>query len=237
MNKIYLAIFLVATSIQLSSCRKVVGDGPVVTQQRTTADFNGIEMAVPGEMYYTTGSHFSVEIKAQQNILDIIETHVSGNRLKVKVRDGVNIKSHEPVIVNITAPDVFYLAVNGSGSIKVLNEYHPANAELVVSGSGWIKMQQLVTGNLEARISGSGEIEATNGSAAKEKLSISGSGKIDFLGIVADDVTTSTSGSGNMRVHAVSFLDCRISGSGEVRFKGNPKITSSISGSGKILSI
>src|SRR4051812_17490337 len=102
MQKICFALILVCASIQLSSCHRVVGEGPSVTEQRSTSDFSSIEMGVPGELYYTAGNQFKIEITAQQNILDIIETVVSNGELKVKVKNYLNLKSNEPIIIKVT---------------------------------------------------------------------------------------------------------------------------------------
>src|SRR5687767_8424608 len=97
MKKISLAFLLVLSIISLASCRKVVGEGHAVTETRSTTAFSGIEMGAPADLYYTPGSIFKIEITAQRNILDVIETYVSDNILKIKIKNSVNIKSHEPV--------------------------------------------------------------------------------------------------------------------------------------------
>jgi hypothetical protein len=235
MKKISLAFLLVTSIISFSSCRKVTGEGPAIQQSRSEKNFTSIEMGVPGEMYYTPGSIFSIEITAQQNILDVIETNVSGGLLRVKVKNGVNIRSHEDIIVKVTAPDVTGLGVNGSGNIHVSAPYNPSFSRLSVNGSGDISIASLRTADLEGRISGSGKIEVFAGDADEETLSISGSGLIDIAGLIADRAKTNTSGSGNIRLHVVSSLDSKISGSGVVMYKGAPRVTTSISGSGKVI--
>jgi len=235
MKKISLALLTVWCMIVLSSCRRVVGEGPTITQKRSTSDFTGVEMDVPGDLYYTPGNLFSVEIVAQQNILDLIETNVTADDiLRVKVRNSVNIKSHEPVIVKVTAPNLKWLGVNGSGNVNVLESFQPASLTLSVNGSGDMTLARLNTEDLQARISGSGNIRVHAGSGTRETLSISGSGDIDAAGYVVADATTSSSGSGSMRVNVTSNLECKISGSGSVMYKGTPKVTTKISGSGRV---
>ncbi|HTE26287.1 head GIN domain-containing protein [Flavitalea sp.] len=235
MKKISLALLLVLSIISLPSCRKVVGDGPAITENRSTGEFTGIEMGVPADMYYIPGNNFKIEITAQRNILDVIETYVSDNILKVKVKHSVNIKSHEPVTIKITAPDVSWLGVNGSGNIKVLEPFEPAATTLSINGSGTMVVAKLVAEDVQVKISGSGSIQVYDGNTSKESLSISGSGLIDLAALTAVQASTSTSGSGTMRVNVVSNLDCKISGSGVVMYKGNPKVSSSVSGSGRVI--
>jgi hypothetical protein len=235
MKKISLALLLALTIISFPSCRKVVGEGPAITENRTTSTFTGIEMGVPADLYYTPGNNFKIEITAQRNILDVVQTFVFDNILKIKVKDGVNIKSHEPLTIKITAPAVSWLGVKGSGNIKVLESFQPASTTLSIDGSGTLVVSKLVAEDIQAKISGSGSIQVYDGNAATESLSISGSGLIDLAALTAVQANTSTSGSGTMRVNVVSHLDCKISGSGVVMYKGNPKVSTSISGSGRVI--
>src|SRR5688572_1841996 len=236
MKKISLALLLsILCVISLSSCRKVSGEGPAVVETRSTENFTGIEMGVPADLYYTQGNTFKVEITAQRNILDVIDTYVLENILRVKVKHNVNLKSHDPVIIKITAPAVRLLEIKGSGNIRVPEPFEPASTTLSVDGSGNIVVAKLISEEVRAKISGSGNIQVYEGSVASESLSIDGSGLIDLSALVAGHASTNTSGSGTMRVNVTSTLDCRISGSGVVMYKGNPRVSTNISGSGRVI--
>ncbi|MEP7258032.1 MAG: head GIN domain-containing protein [Flavitalea sp.] len=231
-------IFLSALAlISLNSCRKIVGEGPVVTESRNTSDFTGIHYSVPGQLVYEPGDVFSIKIDAQQNILNVIETYVSNHELRIKVRDNTIIRSGEDIRVTVTAPPVTALEVSGSGTIHVLQHYAPESVKLQVSGSGKILLNSLETGHVKTKISGSGQVQALNGSATHEDISISGSGQLDFLNVMAIKAVTHTSGSGTIKLGVSDELDTHISGSGTVYYKGEPIITSSISGSGRLVKL
>ena len=234
MKNIRLALLIVLGVVTLTSCRKVVGKGPHVTQQRSTGNFSGVELGVPGDLYYTPSTQFLVEITAQENILDVIQTDVDGGKLKIKVKHGVNLRSHESITVKISAPDLRTLGVNGSGNLHALVPYAPPSLDLYVNGSGDVQVAGITTSRLEAKISGSGKINVHDGDADYEDLAISGSGDINLAGVVAEEAKTSTSGSGDIRVHVTSKLDTKISGSGSVYYKGNPIIKMNVSGSGRV---
>ncbi|RYY31214.1 MAG: DUF2807 domain-containing protein [Chitinophagaceae bacterium] len=234
MKNIRLALLIVLGVVTLASCRKVVGEGPQRTEQRSTGNFTGVELGVPGDLYYTPSNQFLVEITAQQNILDVIETDVDGGKLKIKVRHGVNLRNHESITVKISAPDLRILGVNGSGNVHALVPYSAPSLDLYVNGSGNVQVAGITTSRLEAKISGSGNIRVHDGETDYEDLAISGSGDIDLTGVIAEEAKTSTSGSGDMRVHVISKLDTKISGSGSVYYKGNPIIKMNVSGSGRV---
>lgn len=237
MKKIILAALILWSLVQLTSCKKVIGEGPVVTQDRNTGTFTGIEMGTPGDLYYTPGTQLSIQVIAQQNIADIIETYVAGNTLRVKVRNSVNIKSHERIVIKVTAPDINDIGVNGSGNVHIQNEYAPERIKLFVNGSGELTAAKIIGDHIETKISGSGRLNVVNGSTNTLDVGISGSGLADVAGLVAKEAKADISGSASIRVNASDLLDCRISGSGIIFYKGNPKINSKISGSGRVTSM
>ena len=220
--------------VLITGCSKITGSGPVVTENRNTPQFNRLGISVPGDVVYTQSNTYKVEIEAQQNIIDIIQTPVTNGELIVKIKNDVRIKSHERIIVRVSSPEMTGLRVSGSGNLRSSGNLQSESMRLNISGSGNIMVPQLTTGDIEATVSGSGDIRVSAGSAIEEDLRISGSGSIDLANVTAKVARTSTSGSGTMRVHASDRLEVSISGSGNVFYKGNPSITTSISGSGKV---
>src|SRR5215470_16434225 len=84
-----IALWLLAAPIIFSSCRKVIGKGPLVTQARSVSNFTGISFETSGNAYVTTGPAYKVEITAQQNILDVINTNVVNGVLHIDFKDNV----------------------------------------------------------------------------------------------------------------------------------------------------
>jgi hypothetical protein len=234
MKKINLVLALTAM-IFLSSCEKITGEGPVVTETRNISNFEGIDLRVSADVYFQQSATYKVEVSAQQNILDVLETYVTGNKLVVKYKNNIRVKSHEPVMVLVSAPSSNLFRVSGSGNISATGILNPVNLDLDISGSGNINLVEVNTGTIDASISGSGDIKINAGTANHEKLKISGSGNFDLGNVLVQTANTHTSGSGDIRLHASQNLDVKISGSGSVYYKGNPIINSSISGSGKLV--
>lgn len=234
MKKFYAAILITMAVVSLSSCEKVVGKGPVVTESRTTGSFSEIEFSVPGSIRYEQAESREIVIEAQRNIIDVIETRVSGDQLKVYVRNNTNIKSHEEIIITVKGPGVHTIALQGSANLNIPGVFTPTNAKLSLSGSGNINVNSIETHRLDVNISGSGNIRIDDGTADTENITISGSGNVDLVGVEANTVKTKTSGSGNITVFVNDELDAKISGSGDVNYKGTPVVNADISGSGRV---
>jgi hypothetical protein len=220
-----------------SSCNKINGEGPVVTETRDISGFTGIDMAISGVVQLTPDSIYSLEIQAQKNILDVIETSVINGTLQIGLKRNTSIRSFRQIRVLIHTPAVSTLSVSGSADIYTDKPLHSDNLQLSISGSGSVSISQLQCSSLQSAISGSGSIAVGKGIADNEEIHISGSGKVDLSEVAAQHVTVHSSGSGNVKVNAVQTIDAHISGSGNIYYQGNPRITIHVSGSGKLIAL
>jgi hypothetical protein len=231
---LHLVALTLLVSIGFTSCEKIKGKGDVVTETRWETNFTSISLAMQGTVYFTQDSNYSIQINAQQNVIDRIITEMDGATLKIKLKNNVHLGSHEPIRFYITAPSLNHLTISGSGDVYVENTWTGSSLSAHISGSGNINVANMDAGRFQPSISGSGSITVLGGIATQADLTISGSGKIEMHHAVSTNVYTSTSGSGDSYVQATDLLDVTISGSGNVYYLGNPLINSHISGSGNI---
>ena len=234
--KTLITALIVAGLFILPSCRKVVGEGPVVTETRTVGSFTGISFETAGKVNFTIGPEQHVELIAQQNILDVLQTNIVSGVLHIDFKDNVRVRNYEEIIVNITAPSADYLRLSGSGDINANGIIAANSFTMTISGSGNIYVQNAtIADKIKASVSGSGSMSILDGSAINEDIDISGSGNIDLAGVPAQYGATRTSGSGDVKVNLSKSLDVHISGSGSVYYRGSPVISTHISGSGKVI--
>ena len=234
MKKHMLLLLCAVITLVAPSCHKISGEGAVVTRTFSIKDFSGIYAGIDGDIYFTQDSVYKVEILAQQNIQELIQTYVDGGVLQLQFEKFKNVGNHSRITVYVSAPSIHDLGVNGSGYLRVLQPVMSSALHLKVNGSGDVYVSQFNGANLTGTISGSGNINVGSGSASTETLQISGSGGIDMLNLSARSVNVRISGSGNAKVNATDNLDVNISGSGDVYYLGSPSLHTSISGSGKV---
>ena len=237
MKKLVVVILLLVTGLFIfPSCEKVVGEGPLVTQTRTVGNFTGVSSEMSGKVNFTIAPDYKVEITAQQNILDVLNTNVVNGVLHIDFKNNVRVKQHEDLLINITAPYADYFRVSGSGNMNVQGDITANNLKVTLSGSGDITVQNAVIADkIDTDISGSGNISIAGGSTVNEDVDISGSGKVEMAGVDAQNAVTHTSGSGDVKLALSTNLDAHISGSGSVYYHGNPIISTHISGSGRVI--
>jgi hypothetical protein len=248
---------LVTALFTLSSCEniweeRIHGNGNQITETRTLTSFSQIQVNGDFEVQVDTGDESTVLIEADENLMDLIVTHVSGDRLVIETRDGYNLRPTRTIHLKVTTFSVTALDVKGSGYLYC-NGIKSEALELGMEGSGDLECYgvesaltechmegsgnitcNLETENLNAEIEGSGEIRMT-GTAASSELRIIGSGDIRASQLASNVCVAYISGSGNIDTHVLSSLDVTIIGSGMVYYSGNPAVESYISGSGDVV--
>ncbi|GAA4461449.1 head GIN domain-containing protein [Nemorincola caseinilytica] len=234
MKKTLLVALAAVSVVSFQSCRRTVGEGPSITKTYNVSGFTSIDAGLDGDVYYTQDSVYKVEIYAQSNVQDLIETPIVDGELRLQFKKFSSLRRHGKVVVYISAPSINGLGVNGSGNVYASQPISSASMALKVNGSGNLSINSYTGTSVSGHISGSGRITVTGGSVRSSELRTSGSGDIDMLGLQAENVTVHTSGSGTTTVSASNSLDVRISGSGDVYYRGNPSVYTSISGSGKV---
>jgi Putative auto-transporter adhesin, head GIN domain len=208
-----LALALLAVVLLVSACSVTKGSGQVVTETREVSGFTKVELSGSAELTIEKTGTESLSISAEDNLLPQLTSDVSGDTLILGTKPNTSILPTKPITYSVTVKDLTGMAVSGSGSVRVSN---------------------LMTNSLSSKISGSGTITAS-GAVNDQDVDISGSGRYQAEQMTSKAVKAQISGSGNASVLASDTLDVTISGSGTLTYSGDPKVTQEISGSGKLI--
>ncbi|MFC2138558.1 head GIN domain-containing protein, partial [Bacteroidota bacterium] len=214
---------------------KIRGYGPIIEEIRDLEGFTEIESDIDADIDILYGQDYSIEIEAQENILDILETDVRSGRLDIEF--SKNVKEHDGVYIRIYMPELDAIMLNGVGDIEVFDTFNCDNLYLEVRGAGDIICDDIFAENIYIQLSGVGDIELY-GSKIVEKIDIdlSGVGDVNTYGIEAEEVDVFHSGVGKCKVRFISSLDVTITGVGDVYFIGDANnVNSSITGLGKVI--
>lgn len=211
----------------------VQGSGNISKQARQVAHFNGVALAVPGNVELHIGSAEGVTIEADDNLLPLIETSVDNGILRIKpTQKNMNLRPHT-LHITVNARDIDNLSVGGSGSIDS-DALHARNFKASLGGSGSISVRALDGDSMDISVAGSGRMTAGGGAVNNARLNIAGSGNVDIGKVKAGDVSVKVAGSGDSRVWAAKTLDVTIAGSGGVEYYGDARVSRTVMGSGDI---
>jgi hypothetical protein len=213
--------------------RTVTGNGVIVTENRSVAGFTRIASGGPMDVEIRPAPDFSVSIEGDENLLRYINFDKDGRKLKIKVRDDLNLRTSHGIKIRIGMPDIESLSCAGSGSIKAEGAFRSdRKLELNVSGSGRLE-GNFDAPEVEANIAGSGNIYLS-GRTRETDIDIAGSGDYRASDLMSENVKVSIAGSGSAHVYASMNLKISIAGSGDVFYRGNPVISQKVAGSGSI---
>lgn len=222
--------FIFTGSLQLRAQKDVQ------KEVRSVSNFTIVDIGIAGEVYLSQGSAFRLELEGEAELLEEIETSVSGETLKVRYTQSFFQRNQSKVKVYITMPEIKGLNISGSARLNAETPVKTSAIDFNISGSGRVKIDNLQAGTVNSKISGSGGIELGGSAKIQEmRITISGSGSLNVLELAAEKAIINISGSGSCKVQVTEYLEAKISGSGVVYYSGKPQIEAKISGSGKVL--
>lgn len=217
---------------QLSN-KKMKGNGKVITEKRTTAGYDEINVYGFFDVVLVSGKEGAITIQGEENLLPYVIAEVEGNVLKIHTTKNINISTNKEIILTVPFEQISFVTLSGSGDLKSNSTIVGSSFKAKFSGSGDLNLD-LKTTNFEANLSGSGNVVLT-GNSDKFTSKISGSGDVDAVNLITKNSNLTISGSGNMKVNCSESLYARVSGSGDIAYKGNPKTKDTkVNGSGEI---
>jgi len=227
-----LSVLLLFIGISYSSCMMVgvKGNGNVQTEERPVTSFNKIKIGGAFEVLLRQGDKEEVEIEADDNLLEIIETSVSGKTLTV--RTDKNIRKAEVLRAYITFTDLEKLDVSGAVELKTNSPITTEKLEIEVSGAAKIDME-LEVNKLVMDMIGATEIHLS-GRAKDVVADISGACELNAIDLKTETFSLDANGATATEVHVTEKLTVDIAGAGSVRYKGDPKVSKDIAGAGSV---
>lgn len=232
------SMYLLVAAFVLSACVRfsdldpssIKGSGTKATETRTLGSFTKVSLEGAMDVYVSQGANESVRIEADDNILKVITTEISGGELEISTSESISPVT--PIKVWVTAKSLEGLSMAGSGTMVTETPFTSKNFDASIAGSGDIHAN-VTADNVDASIAGSGNV-VLKGAAKLASVSVAGSGDVHALELATQTATVDIAGSGDCEINATEQLTGNIMGSGSIYYKGEPKVNSSIMGSGDI---
>ena len=226
-------LFLTTMANAQWSNKRIKGNGKVITEKRTTAGYDEINVSGFFDVVLVSGKEGAISIQGEANLLQYVKVEVDGNVLKIYTEKNVNISTSKSIVLTVPFEQISFVSLSGSGDLKSKNTIVGSKFAAKLSGSGDLTLDVKTT-DFEANLSGSGDVALT-GSSDNFVSKISGSGDVDAADLVSKTANLTISGSGDMKVNCTQSLYARVSGSGDIAYKGNPESKDTkVSGSGEI---
>ncbi len=221
MNKKFIATGTVAAlALALSGCgipieiniRTVIGSGNVKTEARPVSNISAVTLSGVGELVIQQTGTESLTVEADDNILPIIETRMTGGRLNIGFVPNTVPSRGTQLRYTLTVRSLEDISLSGAGTINAAN----------------IRADKFTVSS-----SGAGKITIT-GTAGDLNVSLSGAGAFDGAAFESKDAIVQVSGVGSAIVNAQRTLNATVSGIGSVEYIGSPSVSKQVSGIGTV---
>jgi hypothetical protein len=214
----------------------VAGSGRALEENRQLTGFKMLRVDGEVDVALTAADAETVSVRADDNIVPLIETRVEDGVLRVGVRGGAALNSRNRVVVKVSFRDLASISVYGAGDVAVDRVRGPI-FETSLYGSGNVTVDRIDGADAVALLlTGSGNFQAGGGARSLGAL-VRGSGDVRAGQLQVREAAVRIMGSGDVTVHAVDRLEVEIHGSGDVRYRGQPQLIRRIRGSGSVVQL
>lgn len=232
------ALLLLILSLMTASCgwRTVRGNGDITTSNRNEGNFRGVNAAGSFDVYFSQGDGNEIRIEADENLMQYIVTRVENGMLKIKTRNGVNIRPSQDIKVYVKSPQFTEVSLAGSGNMIAESKITSTERiKMSIAGSGDIRISEVDAPKVEVHISGSGKVKG-GGNTRDVEIRVAGSGDVEMRDLKAENAEIHIAGSGNVWIYASMKLDVNVAGGGDIHYFGNPSdVKSKMAGSGNLI--
>lgn len=177
----------------------IQGSGNAKRETRNLSDFEKIDASGAINAEIAAGKEFSVEVEADDNLLQYIKTEISGDTLKIYSEDKISPKTK--LSVKISLPELTKLDVSGASTANVTG-VKGDSLELQASGASKIKVD--------------GEIKDLNAEA-------NGASTIDASNLNAENADVNSNGASTVTAAPVNDLKAEASGASTIYYTSDPK--------------
>ncbi len=194
---------------------RVEGSGHLETRSFDLKDFDAIRIDGVFEIEVTAGEDYSVELEAEDNLLDLIIVEVRRGELILDIDDDFDIETDESIRLVISMPALVEIEGNGVYELRATGL---DNEKTAIYAQG--------VGNIEL-----------SGRTEDLRVQCAGVGNIDLRDLVAQNADVRVEGVGDAYVNVEQELRARVSGLGEIEYAGHPEsVDDRVDGFGSIRS-
>jgi predicted small secreted protein len=250
--KMNLTAAVMVAALLVAGCEIVNGSGDIERRNRAVSAFTRVEIDISADVTVRQGNQPMVSIETDNNLFRYVRTYVRSGTLYISQKEDIHIHPTR-LVIEVSTPSFTGLALDGSADVLVADDFEPASMQVAIDGSGYVEWGvPLHTPELNIAIDGAGTFDGTvvcdrvltdidgsgdvflRGSAGYHAISVDGSAYVQALEMETEATDVEVDGTANCYVSATQTLDVWIDGVADVTYRGEPRVTRDIDGSGSV---
>jgi hypothetical protein len=197
----------------------LIGSGNLETKEYAFTNFTEVEVGSAFEFEVKQSSSCSVNVTADDNVIDYVQVTQDGQTLKIRL---VTVPSLRLVTLkaSVTMPQLHGLTASGAsrGTVSDFNSTEDMN--ITVSGASRVT-GDITAGNVEFGISGASTVQM-EGSANDMDAIVSGASHLNLDAFIVNNADVNLSGASSGTVNLNGRLDTNVSGASTLLYIGEP---------------
>ena len=225
------AVILIASTIIFSACQ-TEDPGPlqVIEQEYSVIDFDRLEMGSAFNIQVSQASTYGIHVRGDRRNIDDLVVSKAGNTLSIKFSKNVN-RVHETYIT-ITLPALKGINFSGASDAKVSGFESGDGLDVHLSGASVCQLNADYDA-LNLTLSGSSSLQLS-GIGSEINAEISGASLMSAFGYSVKRATVNVSGASVGKISVAESLSAVATGASSLIYRGNPSVTSSVSGASTV---
>ncbi|MEQ8360914.1 MAG: head GIN domain-containing protein [Cytophagales bacterium] len=215
-----LFIVLMLLDFQMSLAQKVKGSGNIIKVERDIEAFTGLRTRSFVDVELVQGP-FKLEIEAEDNIIEYVETRVVKENLIIEMDEDVKIKTEKPVKIYLQLPDLKFAEVSEVSKLSTKSVIKIE--ELSIEATGASKSNFILdVKTLRISLSGSSSLRAT-GYAVRQKIKMEEASKYEASQLKSEDIDIAASSASKAEILAFNSIFGDLSEASQCVYYGEPK--------------
>jgi len=210
----------------------IIGSGDLTTKTFDLSGFTEIEAHSGFQLELVQSSTFSIEVTADDNVMDYIDVSKSGNTLKIRPQWNRSFRS-VTLRAKITMPDLSEIKLSGGSRASIFGFSSSHDLSVGLSGGSGVT-GDITAGDAYFDLSGGSQV---NLQGTADDLDVNGSGgsQLELEAFSVNNADINLSGGGRATINVNGALDVNLSGGSHVTYIGEPtSIDTNLSGDSTI---
>jgi len=206
----------------------LIGSGNLETEAYAFTNFTKVEISSAFEFQIRQSSSYSINVTANDNVIDYIQVSQDGQTLKIRVG---TIRSFRGVTLKalVSMPQLGGLIISGASRGTVYGFSSTEDVSITVSGASRVN-GDITAGDVYFAISGASTVRL-EGSANDMVASISGASTCNLGDFTVNNANVNVSGASTGTINLNGRLDANVNGASTLLYIGDPVMgTISVSG-------
>ncbi|MGX7896139.1 head GIN domain-containing protein [Tsuneonella sp. HG222] len=203
-------------------------------QGYVVGDFDEVAIVGPQNVIISTGKEPSVRAEGSPDAVAQFDVVVEDGRLEIRPKEGFDDdwSGLEGATFYVTVQTVREIVLAGSGDVRIDN-LEGDEFEGTVAGSGELAVGKIYVQDVDLSIAGPGDI-VISGDASDVNVAIGGPGNVRAGGLDTSTASVTVAGPGNVELSVQEQAKMSIFGSGDVSIAGPASCSVSKMGGGNV---